>query len=154
VSAGQQLSTVQGFEPRPIHHRYLLALIEALDTNGLVGDRANAQNHPVVAWRYLLASMPADAGQPCRAAAAWTEPLTTTAERRSVRVISMNEQGRCPKCAMPDVAIMDLSRDCSVDYYRCELCLAIWTTRKGTRDFIRLVTVDPTPTRQRRPTGL
>jgi hypothetical protein len=49
---------------------------------------------------------------------------------------------------------MDMSRECSVDYYRCESCSHVWTVDRVTGEFIQHVTVERTPVRLRRPPNL
>jgi hypothetical protein len=49
---------------------------------------------------------------------------------------------------------MDMSRECSVDYYRCESCSHVWTVDRVTGQLIQHVTVERTPVRLRRPPNL
>jgi Zn ribbon nucleic-acid-binding protein len=60
----------------------------------------------------------------------------------------------CPHCQIPSPKLMDMSRECSVDYYRCESCSHVWTVDRVTGQFIQHVTVERTPVRLRRPPNL
>ena len=49
----------------------------------------------------------------------------------------------CPKCAQPGTYLKGLSHSSSVDYYRCDDCGHVFTTRKSTTDLLDHVTFDP-----------